>query len=106
MVKYVAGKVEQLTARARMLLRRKHDYAACFKGPGGDYTQAAVGVLRDLGQFCGAYRSTAKVSPVQRELDVHAMLIAEGRRQVFLHIQRRLRLTDDQILDMMEEAHE
>jgi hypothetical protein len=97
---------DQATERVRHWLRRKHDYDACFRTNGVEMSKAGVGVLRDIAQFCGAYKSTAKVSPVQREVDVHAMLIAEGRRQVYLHIQRRLRLTDDQILNMMEEAHE
>lgn len=100
------GKFEQATDRMRFWLRKKRDYDATFKEPGGDFTAAGVSVLRDIGQFCGAYKSTAKVSPVQREVDVNAMLIAEGRRQVYLHIQRRLRLSDDQILNMMEEAHD
>lgn len=100
------GKFGELTDRARLWLRRKRDYDAVFKDAAGEPTMAAAAVLRDLGQFCGAYTTTAKVSPVQREVDVHAMLIAEGRRQVWLHIQRRLRLTDDQILSMMEEAHD
>lgn len=96
----------ELSDRARLWLRRKRDYDAVFKTPGGQITDAATAVFRDLGQFCGAYSTTAKVSPVQREVDVHAMLIAEGRRQVWLHIQRRLRLTDEQILGMMEDAHD
>ena len=63
-------------------------------------------VLRDIAQFCGAYNSTAKISPISRTVDPLAMAMAEGRRQVYLHIQRRLRMTDDQILNMMEEAHD
>ena len=100
------GRFEQVTDRMRHWLRRKRDYDAVFKTPGGEYTAAGAAVLRDIAQFCGSYKSTAKVSPVQREVDVSAMLLAEGRRQVYLHMQRRLRLSDDQILNMMEEAHE
>lgn len=100
------GRFDELTDRMRHWLRRKRDYDAVFKTVGGEFTVSGAAVLRDIGQFCGPYKTTAKVSPVQREIDVHAMLIAEGRRQVYLHIQRRLRLTDDQILNMMEEAHE
>ena len=100
------GKFGELSDRVRLWLRRKRDYDAAFKTHGGELTLAGAAVLRDIGQFCRPYQTTAKVSPVQREIDVHAMLIAEGRRQVYLHIQRRLKLTDDQILSMMEEAHE
>ena len=100
------GRFNELTDRMRHWLRRKREWDATFKGPTGEVHVSGTAVLRDVAQFCGAYKTTAKVSPVQREIDVHAMLIAEGRRQVYLHIQRRLRLTDDQILNMMEEAHE
>lgn len=100
------GMFDQATERMRFWLRRKRDWDACFKTNGVEMSQAGVAVLRDIAQFCGAYKTTAKVSPVQREIDVHATLVAEGRRQVYLHIQRRLKLTDDQILNMMEEAHE
>lgn len=100
------GMFDQATERMRFWLRRKRDWDACFKTNGVEMSQAGVAVLRDIAQFCGSYKTTAKVSPVQREIDVHATLVAEGRRQVYLHIQRRLKLTDDQILNMMEEAHE
>lgn len=92
------------TERMRLWLRRKRDYDAVFKTHGGELTTAGAAVMRDIAQFCKPYATTAKVSPVQREIDVHAMLLAEGRRQVYLHIQRRLKLTDDQILNMMEDA--
>lgn len=97
-------KFGDVSDRVRLWLRRKRDYDAVFKAPGGDLTTAGAAVMKDIAQFCKPYASTAKVSPVQREIDVHAMLIAEGRRQVYLHIQRRLKLTDDQILSMMEES--
>lgn len=98
--------VKELTARVRLWLRRKRDYDAAFKDAHGQLTLAGAAVLRDIGQVCGPYRTTAKVSPVSRKVDTEAMLLAEGRRQVWLHMQRRLRLTDDQILDAMEEDHE
>lgn len=100
------SKFEKLSARAMLWLRRRRDYEACFCDPGGEATQAGANVLRDIAQFCGAYTTTAKVSPVSRSIDPVAMGIAEGRRQVYLHIQRRLRLSDEKILSMMEEAHE
>lgn len=97
-------KFGDVSDRVRLWLRRRRDYQACFLTPGNELTAAGAAVVKDIAQFCKPYATTAKVSPVQREIDVQAMLIAEGRRQVYLHIQRRLKLTDDQILDMMEEA--
>ena len=92
------------TERMRLWLRRKRDYDATFKEHGGELTTAGAAVLKDIAQFCGAYKTTVKISPVSRAIDPMAMGVAEGRRQVYLHIQRRLKLTDDQILSMMEEA--
>lgn len=97
-------KFGDVSDRVRLWLRRRRDYQACFLTPGNELTTAGAAVVKDIAQFCKPYATTAKVSPVQREIDVHAMLIAEGRRQVYLHIQRRLKLTDDQILNMMEDA--
>lgn len=103
-----SNKVQQLSARARRYLGHKHAYSVVFKGSerGDEVTKAGAEVMRDIAQFCGAYNSTAKISPISRTVDPLAMAMAEGRRQVYLHIQRRLRLTDDQILNMMEEAHD
>ena len=100
------SKFENISERAMMWLRRRRDYEACFCDPGGEATKAGANVLRDIAQFCGAYSTPAKVSPVSRSVDPLAMGIAEGRRQVYLHIQRRLKLSDEKILSMMEEAHE
>lgn len=103
-----SNKAHQLTQRARRMLSHKHAYSVVFRGSeaGGQVTRAGADVMRDIAQFCGAYNSTAKISPINRTVDPLAMAMAEGRRQVYLHIQRRLRLTDDQILNMMEEAHD
>lgn len=102
----IANRFEALSERVKLWLRRKRDYEACFKTNGVEVSLAGAAVLRDIAQFCGAYKTTAKVSPVSRVIDPLAMGIAEGRRQVYLHIQRRLNLTDEQILNMMEEAHD
>jgi hypothetical protein len=99
------GRIDQVTERMRFWLRRKRDYDATFKTHGGEYSASGVAVLRDIGQFCGAYKSTVKQNTVG-SIDPLAMAYAEGKRAVYLHMQRRLRLTDDQILNMMEEAHD
>ena len=47
-------------------------------------------VLRDLARICYAHKTTANGNQT-------AMAVAEGRRQVLLHIQRQLSLTDDEL---------
>ena len=63
-----------------LLIRRHQDYVQTFKGPVPDR------VLADLARFCRANESTFHPDP-----RVHAVL--EGRREVWLRIQKYLRLT-------------
>lgn len=98
--------VEQLSARVRSLLRKKRDWDATFKKPGLDEIHpGGVGVLKDIGQFCGAYKTTAKQT-MGGSIDPLAMAYAEGQRSVYLFVQKRLRLTDEMILKLTEEAHD
>lgn len=53
-------------------------------------TPPSVIVLEDLRRVCYGTRTTASK-------DAIAMAVAEGRRQVWLHFQQRLTLTDAQI---------
>lgn len=39
-------------------------------------------------------------------IDPLAMAYAEGQRSVYLFVQKRLRLTDEMILKLTEEAHD
>lgn len=50
-------------------------------------------VLLDLAKFCRAHDTTFDADPRQ-----HAVL--EGRREVFLRIQRHIHLTEDQLMDL------
>lgn len=98
--------IAQLNERVRLWLRKKRDWDACFKPPGSEEVHAAgAGVLKDIGQFAGAYKTTVKHTATGA-IDPLAMAEAEGRRAVYLFIQRRLRLTDEQILNMTEKANE
>ena len=63
-----------------LLVLRHQDYARTFDGP------VAERVLADLARFCRAGESTFHPDP-----RVHAVL--EGRREVWLRIQKYLRLT-------------
>lgn len=52
-------------------------------------------MLRDLARICYVDKTTASKDPM-------AMGVAEGRRQVWLHIKTQLSLTDDQIRRLTE----
>jgi pyruvate-formate lyase-activating enzyme len=52
-------------------------------------------VLADLAKFCRADQPTVTVS--NGNIDTNAMLLAEGRREVWLRIQAHLRLNDGDI---------
>ena len=69
-----------------LLYKRQHAYLQVFN-PDHVYRDT---VLKDLAKFCRANDSTFHVDP-----RAHAML--EGRREVFLRIQRYLQLTPDEV---------
>lgn len=71
------------TAR-NFLGRRRTAYVKTFLGPFGQE------VLIDLAKFCRASESTFHT-------DARAHAVAEGRREVWLRIQRHLQLTDEQL---------
>lgn len=94
---------ENLAARLRNILRRRSHYRACFLADDGKTpTAAGERVLMDLARFCGAYRSSAKRSPVTRTMDPIATAQAEGRREVWLRLQAMLSLPDKAIIDALE----
>lgn len=63
---------------------RAQDYRDVFSCPAGER------VLADLARFCRAHESTFNA-----EARAHA--VAEGRREVWLRIERNLQLNDEQI---------
>jgi len=86
-----------------MGLREKtRAYRACFRAAPhiaapwwkfwdrGELSPPGEQVLRDLARICYLHKTTASKDPI-------AMAVAEGRRQVWLHIKTQLSLTDDQI---------
>ena len=70
----------------QFIFKRQHAYLQVFN-PDNVYRDT---VLKDLAKFCRANDSSFHVDP-----RAHAML--EGRREVFLRIQRYLQLTPDEI---------
>jgi len=69
-------------------------YRAMFLAPEGkELSPTARLVLEDLKRICYVTKTTATNNPT-------AMAVAEGRRQVWLHIQTQLKLTDRQIFQL------
>lgn len=81
-----------LAERLRALVqRRQRAYQTVFAGPVGEL------VLADLAKFCRAYTSTFHPDPrVAAQLD--------GRREVYLRIQKYMNLTDDQVWSLVSTA--
>lgn len=74
-----------MALKARDFLHgRAQDYRTVFASPVGQR------VLADLAKFCRANEST-----FHADARLHA--VAEGRREVWLRIQRNLELTDEQL---------
>jgi hypothetical protein len=72
-----------LIQKAQQFLgRRRTAYYKTFSGPFGQE------VLQDLAKFCRAHESTFHADP-------RAHAVAEGRREVWLRIQRHLQLDDE-----------
>jgi hypothetical protein len=67
-----------------LLSRRRTAYVKAFLNPYGQE------VLEDLARFCRANESTFHPDP-------RAHAVAEGRREVWLRIQKHLQLTDEQL---------
>jgi len=77
-----------LLARLRSALSdRRTTYRQVFRNPNGER------VLADLAKFCRANVTT--FHPSER---AHAL--AEGRREVWLHIQQQLQLTEDELWEL------
>lgn len=70
-----------------LISRKSHAFQRQLSGPLGEI------VVKDLAEFCRADRSTFHPDP-----RVHAML--EGRREVWLRINKHLSLTPEQILQL------
>lgn len=76
---------EEAKERTLQFIRfRKRDYQLTFRSVAGQ------GVLKDLGKFCRANESCFQDDP-----RAHAVL--EGRREVFLRIQKHLNLPEEQL---------
>lgn len=82
-----------LDAIRRIISRRAQDYTLTFESVQGQR------VLADLAKFCRAHETTFHT-------DARAHAVAEGRREVWLRIQRHLNLTDEQLWKLHGAAQE
>lgn len=74
-----------------LLRPRRAAYAKTFNNHEGRK------VLADLKRFCRATVPTADVN------NVHTTYLLEGRREVWLRIQSMLQLTDEDVVQLIEE---
>lgn len=74
-----------------LLRHRSVAYRNTFNNPEGRK------VLADLRRFCRATQPTADVN------NVNATFLLEGRREVFLRILAHLNLTDEDVIQLIEE---
>lgn len=74
-----------------LLRHRATAYRNTFSNPEGQK------VLADLRRFCRATQPTADVN------NVHTTYLLEGRREVFLRILSHLNLTDQDVINLIEE---
>jgi hypothetical protein len=82
--------MSDIIAQAKVLLKSKHvAYIRTFDTESVDVQI----VLKDLAEFCRANSST-----FQEDARVHAVL--EGRREVWLRIQKYLKLSPDELWDL------
>jgi hypothetical protein len=82
---------EQRRLQAQQENMRAYKFA--FGNPAGQ------AVLKDLAGFCHAADTTASARRTL-PIDKDRMLILEGRRQVFLMIQRKIALTAEQVFEL------
>jgi hypothetical protein len=94
--------LENLTKRARVILRRRQAYRAIFLDDRGPTPMSEI-VLADLRRACCADRPTT-VTDLAGRTDAIASARNEGRREVWLRIQQALYLDDEKIYRMLDAA--
>lgn len=85
---------------------RRESYRRCFTQPNGKLTRNGEAVLADLAKFCRANRPTVVFASPQRVVDIHASMLAEGRREVYCRIVEILGMTDEQLNQLKEKEPE
>lgn len=83
--------------------RVRSAYRRLFLTQTGEPNRDAATILTDLAKFCNAHRTTAIRSHGNTSFDPMAIGIAEGRRQMWLHLMGHLCVSDAAILRLHEQ---
>jgi len=83
--------VNQLTQLHRLLFKRQAYRRLLMDNQGNLLPDAAV-VMQDLSVLCCAHNTTLRIG--QGGIDPYATIYAEGRREVWLRIQKMLNIDD------------
>jgi len=89
--------------QVQQVLNLKGAFCRTFLRDGGDLQQDAQLVLAHLKRFCRAHVCTLQISPKTCMMDPLASAAAEGRREVWLEIQKFL-YVDEQTIFRLEET--
>ena len=96
---------ERLRAQLN-LINLSAAYKACFCDPEtGEVTKAGARVLRDLVNFGSTNRSPVRVSPVSRQIDPLATMVATGRAEVVRRVLAYIEL-DPSSHHLMKDAND
>jgi hypothetical protein len=91
----MAGRISRARMALIRLVRTRGSFRKVFLESG---TSGEV-VLADLADYCGAFDTSVKSGEGE-----HAVFVREGRRQVWLHIQEIMNLSDHRIALLQREV--
>ena len=83
-------------------LSKARSYKAVFGADELSRTPAQKEVLADLAKLCNAQKPSLRFA--DGKIDVHATMVSEGRREVFLRIIGQCNITEQQIYQYMQAA--
>jgi hypothetical protein len=90
----------EITANVKAFMKRRFYYRRLFLNDNGLPNEEGKPILADLRKFCFAEQTTALRDKSGR-VDTDAMLLAEGRRQVYARIQKYLKLSDSDMVALL-----
>lgn len=85
-----------------LTLNRARAFQSVFGTP-GNMTPEQKAVIRLLAKLCHVNSSSVAISPTTQQTDPYAVFVSEGRREVFLHINHYLGLSQADIAAMIAE---
>ncbi len=92
-------KIKKFGGNLERVLDLRNSRRAAYKG--AFETDQGRKVLKDLKEFCGATQCSYNPSH-----DVHVAIFKEGRREVWLHVMKQLRLAEEDIYKLTKEEIE